>query len=260
VVTGASRGFGEAIAVRFAEEGALVVCVDCLDCDNTLRLIGSIQGIGDVSSKALYVKCDIADESQIKAMVSTVVKKFGTINILVNNAALFVFKTVEDASAEDWDRTCAVNIRGSALVTKHVIPVMKAAGGGAIIFQGSISAFLAQPGCATYSITKAAMVQMAKNSAMDLAQFNIRVNSVCAGTIETPISKVERVDQGWTYEQWEAQKVKDVMMRRVGQPREVANATLFYASEESSYCTGGHLMVDGGQTWCTVMPEIKPKL
>jgi len=258
VITGASRGFGEAIALRFVEEGALVVCVDCLDCDNTLKLISEIDGIGDVTLRAIYVKCDIEDNDQIRNMVAAVVKKFGTIDVLVNNAALFLFKSVEDATGEDWDRTCAVNIRGSALVTKHVVSVMKTAGGGAIVFQGSISSFLAQPDCATYSVTKAAMVQMAKNAALDLAKFNIRVNSVCAGTIETPISKVERAAQGWTYSQWEAQKVKDVMMGRVGQPREVANATLFYASEESSYCTGGHLMVDGGQTWCTVMPE--PKL
>jgi len=257
VVTGASRGFGAAIALRFAEEGARVACVDILDCNDTLKQIAAIQGIGDVAKAAMYVKCDIAEETQIRAMVAAVVKQFSTISILVNNAALFLFKSVEEASAEDWDRTCAVNIRGSALVTKHVIPVMRAAGGGAIVFQGSISSFLAQPNCATYSITKAAMVQMAKNSALDLAKYNIRVNSVCAGTIETPISKVERAEHGWTYEQWEAQKVKDVILGRVGHPREVANATLFYASEESSYCTGGHLMVDGGQTWCTIMPESK---
>ena len=78
---------------------------------------------------------------------------------------------------------------------------------------------------------------------------------MCAGTIETPISKVEREAHGWTYEQWEKLKTKDVILRRVGTTREVANATLYYACDESSYCTGGHLMVDGGQTSCTVMPD-----
>ena len=100
-----------------------------------------------------------------------------------------------------------------------------------------------------------AILQMAKNCAYDLAKYNIRVNTVCAGTVETPISQVERESHGWTFEEWEKLKVKDVILRRVGNTREVANATLFYASSESSYCTGGFLMVDGGQTSCTVMAD-----
>jgi len=254
IITGASRGFGEAIAVRFVEEGAKVVLAARGDCDETLKLIGEIRGV-DVAEVAMYVQCDISNEASVQEMVAAAVKRFGTVNVLINNAASFIFKSVDEATVEDWDAICAVNIRGTALVTKHVVPVMRAAGGGSIVMQGSISSFLAQPNCVTYSVTKAAVLQMAKNSAMDLAKYNIRVNSICAGTIETPISVVERREHGWSYEQWEAQKVKDVMLGRVGHPREVANATLFYACDESSYCTGGHLMVDGGQTWCTVMPE-----
>eukprot|EP00026_Physarum_polycephalum_P014179 Phypoly_transcript_14664.p1 GENE.Phypoly_transcript_14664~~Phypoly_transcript_14664.p1 ORF type:complete len:132 (+),score=16.88 Phypoly_transcript_14664:534-929(+) len=130
---------------------------------------------------------------------------------------------------------------------------MKNTGGGSIVFQGSISSFLAQPNCATYATMKGAIVQLARNCAYDLAKYKIRVNSICAGTIETPISAEERKEHGWTYEQWEQLKTKDVMMKRVGNVREVANATLFFACDESSYCTGTHLMVDGGQTPCTVM-------
>jgi len=122
-----------------------------------------------------------------------------------------------------------------------------------IVWQGSISSFLAQPDCATYSTMKGAIVQMARNCAYDFAKYGIRSNSVCAGTIETPISEKERKDHNWTYEEWEKLKVKDVMMKRIGWVREVANATLFFASDESSYCTATHLMVDGGQTPCTVM-------
>ena len=92
-----------------------------------------------------------------------------------------------------------------------------------------------------------------KNCSYDLSKYGIRCNAVCAGTIETPISAEERKAHGWSYDEWEALKVKDVMLRRVGHVREIANATLFYASDESSYCTGSHLMVDGGQTSCTVM-------
>jgi len=252
VITGASRGFGQAIAVRFVEEGAKVVLLSRGSCQSTLEQIGKIDGVS-VDEVALYVSCDISEESSVIHMVEKSVEKFGGhIHVLVNNAARFVFKSAETATPEDWDNSCAVNIRGSALVTKHVLPHMKAAGGGSIVFQGSISSFSAQPNCATYAVTKAAVLQMAKNFAFDLAKYNIRVNTVCAGTIETPISAVERKEHDWTYDEWEKTKVGDVMMQRVGNVRELANATLFFASDESSYCTGTDLMVDGGQRHCTV--------
>ena len=148
-----------------------------------------------------------------------------------------------------------VNIKGHALMTKYALPGMKEAGGGSVVWQGSISSFLGQPNCATYAVMKGAIVQMMRNCAYDLAQYNIRSNAVCAGTIETPISKWERKAHDWTYEHWEGLKTKDVMMKRVGHPREIANSTLFFACDESSYCTGTYLMVDGGQTACTVMEE-----
>jgi len=257
VISGASRGFGQAIAVRFVEEGCRVLLLSRSPCTETLSLIGKISGLAEpVDKVALWCKCDISNEDNIKVAVNACVVKFGPkIHVLINNAALFIFHSVETATATDWDRTAAVNIKGHALLTKHCLPYMKAVGGvgGSIIFQGSISSFKAQPNCCTYSTVKGAIVQMARNCAFDLSKYNIRVNSICAGTIETPISRQEREAHNWTYEEWEALKVKDVMMRRVGHVRELANATLFFASDESSYCTGTHLMVDGGQNACTVM-------
>lgn len=230
--------------------------------------------VGDISEVAISVKTDISDEASVINLVEQTRKAFGGCDILINNAALFVFKSIEDATVEDWTRTCAVNIMGHALVTKHTVPLLKEVRRhscgvwtipfltmkwswqskcASVVFQGSISSFLAQPNCCTYSATKAAITQMARNAAYDLAKYGIRVNSVCAGTVETPISATERSEHGWTYEHWESLKTKDVILKRVGHVREVANATLFYASSESTYCTGGHLMVDGGQTSCTVM-------
>lgn len=249
-ISGASQGFGQAIAIRFVEEGAKVVIFSRSGCDGTLDLIGQISGFdGNVEDVALSCKCDISNEKQIDAMIQATTKKWGPkAHVLVNNAALFIFKSVEFGSAEDWDRACNVNIKGHALVTKAVLPMMKKAGGGSLIFQGSISSFLAQPNCATYSVMKGAIVQMMRNCAFDFAKYGIRSNSICAGTIETPISETERKEHGWSFEKWEALKTKDVMLRRVGHVREIANATLFFASDESSYCTGTTLMVDGGQT------------
>eukprot|EP01116_Phalansterium_solitarium_P008838 TRINITY_DN22805_c0_g1_i1.p1 TRINITY_DN22805_c0_g1~~TRINITY_DN22805_c0_g1_i1.p1 ORF type:complete len:280 (+),score=65.47 TRINITY_DN22805_c0_g1_i1:58-897(+) len=254
VISGASRGFGQAIAVRFVEEGAKVVLLSRSPCDETLQLIASIDGVKSAEEHALWVQSDIASEEDCVKAVAEATKRFGDkIHVLVNNAAAFIFKSVEHASAEDWDRSAAVNIKGHALLTKAVLPAMKRAGRGSIVWQGSISSFLAQPDCATYATMKGAIVQLARNCAYDFAKYNIRSNSVCAGTIETPISEDERRAHNWTYEQWEHLKTKDVMLGRVGNTREVANATLFFACDESSYCTGTTLMVDGGQTPCTVM-------
>lgn len=257
IITGASRGFGEAIAIRFVEEGCNVVCCSRGGCDDTLKKIGTIEGFeGKVEDVAISCKTDIAEEESVKALVAATAAKWGTCDILVNNAALFIFNSIENATAEDWARTCAVNIMGHALVTKHVLPLLKESKVASVVFQGSISSFLAQPDCATYSVTKAAITQMARNCAYDFAKYGVRVNSVCAGTVETPISATERAEHGWTYEEWEALKTKDVILGRVGHVREVANATLFYASSESTYCTGGHLMVDGGQTYVPAVVQL----
>ena len=257
VISGASRGFGQAIAVRFVEEGAKVVCLSRSGCDETLSQIAQIDGLDkDVSAVAISVKCDISNESNIQRMYQSMADVFGDkLHILVNNAALFIFESVENATSEMWDRSSAVNIKGHALMTKHAIPFMKNAGGGSIVFQGSISSFLGQPNCATYATAKGAITQLARSCAYDLAKYSIRCNSICAGTIETPISAKERESHSWSYEEWERLKTQDVMLRRVGTTREIANATLFFASDESSYCTGTHLMVDGGQTATTVMAE-----
>jgi NAD(P)-dependent dehydrogenase (short-subunit alcohol dehydrogenase family) len=184
VISGASRGFGQAIAVRFVEEGARVVLLSRSPCDETFKLIASIEGAPPVDDVALWVASDISSEADCKKVTDATEAKWGDkIHVLVNNAALFVFESVEHATAEDWDRSAAVNIKGHALLTKvrrrsgavactgpplgrgrshptptlgpaaeptqAVLPFMKRAGGGSIVFQGSISSFIAQPNCAT---------------------------------------------------------------------------------------------------------------
>lgn len=253
VISGGGQGFGQAIAVWFVEEGARVVLFSRRGCADTVALIASIEGLEDAGAVALDCRGDLTDEASLEAVVKAGVAKFGGLDVLVNNAAAFVFESVETATAADWDWTCAVNIKGHALCTKACLPYLKKSDAASVVFQGSISSFLGQPDCATYATMKGAIVQLARNCAYDFAKYGVRVNTVCAGTVETPISETERAAHGWTYDEWEALKTKDVMLRRVGHVREVANATLFYACPESSYCTGGHLMVDGGQTACTVM-------
>lgn len=243
------------IAARFVEEGARVVCADLGGAEATMDKISRISGLSDADSVAVSIDCDISDQEAVCSAYGSAAEHFGDarVDVLVNNAARFIFHSVETAEPEDWDAAASVNIRGHALMTKHALPGLKSAGGGSIVFMGSISGFIAQPSCATYSTFKGAIGQLAKNCAYDLARYNVRVNTVCPGTIFTPASLNEMKEQGWTREEWDARKVPDVMLGRVGHVREVANATLFFASDESSYCTGADLLVDGGQTSCSVM-------
>lgn len=170
VISGASRGFGQAIAVRFVEEGGKVVLLARSSMDETYGLIKQIEGVPAVEDVAIHVAADISSEEDCAKVTDAVKAKWGDkIHVLVNNAALFVFKSVEDATAEDWDRSASVNIKGHALLTKAVLPLMKNAGGGSIVWQGSISAFLAQPGCATYSAMKSAICQLSRNCAYDVS-------------------------------------------------------------------------------------------
>jgi len=174
IVSGASRGFGQAIAVRFLEEGAKVVLLARSSMQETLGLMKQIEGITPeyIEANVLCSGCDIESEADCEKVAASTIAKFGpAIHVLVNNAALFVFHSVETATAADWDRSAAVNIKGHALLTKACLPYMKNLpdGGASIVFQGSISAFLAQPNCATYATMKGAIVQLARNCAYDFA-------------------------------------------------------------------------------------------
>jgi NAD(P)-dependent dehydrogenase (short-subunit alcohol dehydrogenase family) len=243
IITGSGSGIGQATALLFAEEGAKVVVVDV---DRTLGQ-ETLTRIREQGGECLFVNADISKEEEVKGMVEETRRTFGTVDILVNNAAVFVLKGLE-ATVEDWQRSLSVNVIGTALCSKYAVEEMKNRRRGAIVNLGSISSFVAQPEFITYSATKAAIVQMTRNMAMDLAPFNIRVNCVCPGSILTPIcySVVERA--GITLQEFEAQQGPLHLLNRLGQPREVANAILFLASGEASFITGTPLMVDGGYT------------
>lgn len=168
------------------------VLLDIADCDETMAALAACAGADKVEQIALAIRCDISNEREVIESLNKGSAYFGPkFDILVNNACAFVFRSVEDATIEDWTTSMSINILGHALVTKHCLPYMKhamgkqAGHGPSIIFQGSISSFRAQPGCATYATMKGAIVQLARNCAYDLAKYNIRVNSICPGTIGT---------------------------------------------------------------------------
>lgn len=237
IVTGAGAGIGEATAIRFAEEGARVVVVD-LNEDNARRVAANLES-------AVAVAADISKEDDARRITEMAIAAFGGIDILVNNAADFTTQGVETASLADWQRVLGVNVIGTAMVAKFAIPHMKAKG-GSIVNVASMSGIIAQPNFATYNSSKGAVLTMTRCMAMDLAPFNIRVNSICPGCIYTSATEREWIRFGETKEQWTARQAPLHMLNRVGEAREVANAILFLASDESSFITAAELLVDGG--------------
>jgi len=153
-----------------------------------------------------------------------------------------------EATVEEWRRSAGTNLVGTALVTKYAVEHMKQNKRGAIVNLGSISSFVAQPNFFVYSSTKAAILQMSRNMALDLGPYNIRVNCICPGTILTPASFRHMENVGLTLEQFNAEEGSRTFLGRAGQPREVACAILFLASDEASYITGASLIIDGGYT------------
>ena len=247
IETGGGAGIGQATAVLFAEEGANVVIgdLDQANGDATQALIEAAGG------QAIFVRADISREEDARKLTDEALRAFGRVDVLVNNAATFILKGLE-ATVEDWQRSLGVNVIGLALVSRYASEAMKqndgGKGSGAIVNLGSMSSFIAQPHFISYSATKAAIIQMTRNMAMDLAPFNIRVNAACPGTIITQATENHRNQVGISLDEFKAMEGPKHLLNRVGHPREVAYPILFLASEEASFITGTHLMVDGGYT------------
>lgn len=238
VVTGGATGIGEATAELFAEEGARVPIVDRDPAGETVA-----KGIDG----ARFYRADISSEDDVKNAMAHAEADLGGIDILVNNAAVFVLKGL-DASPEEWRQSLDVNIIGTSLCTRYASESMKKRGGGAIVNLSSISGFIAQPEFLTYSATKAALVHMTRCMALDLAPHGIRVNCVCPGTIRTKATDRHMEQTGETEEEFLAENAPLHLLNRVGTPREVAYAILFLASDEASFITATPLLVDGGYT------------
>ncbi len=245
VITGAGAGIGRATAELFAEEGAAVVIAE--RDESTGR--DAQEQIKNAGGRALFVRTDVSDETSVKQMAAQAVSAFGSVQILVNNAAIFILKGI-DATPEEWRPMLDINIMGPALVAKHIVPAIRSSGGGSIVNLASISSFIAQPNFVTYNTTKAAILGMTRCMAMDLAPDNIRVNSVCPGVVWTQIVEKQANAMGLdraaadVHPQWAGAQ----LIQRCADPREIAHAILFLASDDASFITGSHLMADGGYT------------
>ena len=244
VVTGAGAGIGRATAELFAEEGAAVVIAE--RDEKTGR--DAARQISETGGRARFVQTDVSDEASVARMAAEAVDAFGAIHVLVNNAAVFVLRGIE-ATPDDWRLSLNVNVMGPSLVAKHVVPAIQQTGGGSIVNLGSISSFIAQPNFVTYNTTKAAILGMTRCMALDLAP-QIRVNAVCPGVVWTQVverqAKAMGLDRAGAdvHPSWAGAQI----LHRCADPREIAQAILFLASDEASFITGAHLMVDGGYT------------
>ena len=241
IITGGGSGIGRAICERFAAEGSAVIVAE-LDANRGRQTAETIIKNG---GKAKFIQTDIRNEESIKKCVAETVAAFGSLTLLVNNAAAFVIRGVE-ASAEEWETMLETNIRGTAFCVKHALPEMKKAGGGAIVNIGSISSVLGQGGMVTYNATKGAILTMTRCMAMDFGPANIRVNCLCPGNIKTPALVNHMKSLGKNYEEAEKEMIPNNFLGRVGKPEEVAACTAFLCSDEASYVTGAALFVDGG--------------
>jgi NAD(P)-dependent dehydrogenase (short-subunit alcohol dehydrogenase family) len=240
IVTGGAQGIGRGIAEVYREAGAAVAIVDW-DTEAGSATAAELD--------LLFVEGDVSDEPSVERAIERVVAELGALHVLVNNAAIFVLKGLE-ASVEDWQRVMAVNIMGPALVAKHAVPHLRRAGGGAIVNVGSVSGFIAQREMLTYNATKAAIIEMTRCLALDLAGDNIRVNGVCPGAVWSTQVQQLAAERGLTREQAarEPNLGAEQIMSRIADPREIGYAALFLASDEASFVTGANLMVDGGWT------------
>ena len=241
LVTGAARGIGRGIALRFAAEGAKVGIMD-LDPDACGAVVGEIVASG---GSALAVAADISDPAQVEAAHAKIRDHFGAVTVLVNNAAVMPAGAIHETSVDDFDRCVAVNLRGAFLVSRAVIPGMLAARRGSIIHMASVTGILGLPGIAAYSMTKGALIALTRVMSTDYAARGIRTNSISPGTIDSPML------HDFLAAQSNPDKLRgefDAMhpIGRVGTIEEVANVCLFLASDEASFVTGSNYAVDGG--------------
>lgn len=244
VITGGGSGIGRATCKLFASEGARVVVgdIDEKGGNETVELIKKAGG------EAIFVRCDVTKESDVKQLFDKSVSAYGQVDVLFSNAGIEMVRTIDTTTEADWNRTMDINVKGVFYCAKHAVPIMKKNGGGSIINAGSIAGVIATPMNIAYCASKGAVVNMTRTMAVEFAPFKIRVNATCPAGIITPMMNREIDAYGKPREQsmreWEAAHP----IGRMGSPEEVAKAVLFLASDESSFTTGALLMVDGGYT------------
>lgn len=240
LVTGGSSGIGQATALRCAQEGARVVVMDIAEEKGA----DTVQMIREHKGEGLFIKGDVTRESDWKKVIGAVEKQYRRLDILFNNAGTNMVKPITEISEEEFDSIIGLNLKSVFLGIKHAIPLLLKGGGGNIINNASISGLIANPNRPLYCSSKAAVIALTRQVALDYARENIRVNCICPGPTLTPLFNRDHEQGIVTAEQ----SVGPVPMGRAAKPEEIAAAVLFLASDEASYMTGSVMVVDGGKT------------
>ena len=236
IVTGGGSGIGRGIAVAFAREGANIVIAgrDSKKLDAVSKEIGPA---------CLAHAADVSKREDIQKLVAAAAEKFGAVHILINNAGILLPGGAEAVSEEDWDQTFNVNVRGLWLLSREVLPHLRAAGGGSIVNIGSVLSLVAARNRVAYGASKGAVLAMTRAMALDHAPEKIRVNCICPGIVETEMVARFSMDEAAR-----RQRIAMHPMGRFGQPEDIAQAAVFLASDESAWLTGAAFPVDGGYT------------
>ena len=240
IITGGSSGIGAATVALFSAAGAKVYILD------------KKKWIDVATQSIYYLECDVANADQVKSAMGNILQKTPRIDYLFCNAGIHLFANIEESSNEAIQKVFATNLFGTIYCLQQVLPRMKQQRDGSIVLMASDQAFIAKEQCAIYGASKAAIAQLAKSTALDYAQYGIRVNCVCPGTIDTPMYQavLEQFQQktGLTFASIQEQSAEKLPLKRVGKPEEVAQVVGFLCSDAASFMTGALVNVDGGYT------------
>ena len=245
VVTGAATGIGAATALAFAAEGAQVALADV----HQAALDDRLAKITAAGAEAIAVHVDVSKADDVQRMVAAAVDAFGGIDYLVASAGIQTYGTVVSTDEDTWDRTLGVNAKGVYLAARYCIPEMVKRGGGAIVNVASVQGINSQPNVAAYSASKGAVIAMTRTMALDHAADNIRSNSLCPGSVDTPMLRSSAQlfspdDPRGALDEWGGLHA----LGRIAQPSEMAQVALFLCSDAASFITGAAIVADGGLT------------
>ena len=243
VVTGASRSIGRGVALALARDGCAVVVNYRKSQDEADEVVNSIREMG---GKAIAVKCDVSKREEVEDMFKATIEEFGKVDILVNNAGVAFGGSLLETTDEVWDIQMEVNLRGVFLCSQIAARYMVERNYGKIVNISSNSGFgIAMDGETSYAVSKAGVIQLTKSAAYDLGKYNINVNCVAPGAVDTVMLKGSRSDE--EYEEVLEGRRNRASLGITGTPEDIANAVLFFANDKSRYITGKILLVDGGR-------------